>query len=110
MTPLLSLLIIKSVLYPLYRELLPRIKVNWNYPTIMISVHKAVGGLDLGSMEYEQTVEAINLYVSLYKSTTLLANLIKDSLELIQVEVGLDCLVLELDYKKFDHLVTCGWL
>ena len=53
MAPLLSLLISKSVLYLLYRELLLRIKVDQNYPTIIISAHEAVGDLDLDSTEYE---------------------------------------------------------
>ena len=73
----------------------------------MIYAYTAVGGLGLGSMEYEQTMEAINLFVSLYQSATPSAQLLKDSLELMQVEVGLDIPVLEADYKKFGYLVTC---
>ena len=73
----------------------------------MICACIIVGDLGLGFIEYEQTVEAINLFISLYQSATPSTQLLKDSLELIQVEVGLDILVLEADYKKFGHLVTC---
>jgi len=37
----------------LYRGLLPRIKVNQHFLLVMISAHKMVGGLGLGSIEYE---------------------------------------------------------
>ena len=47
----------------MYKELLSRIKVNQNYPSIIVYVHSTVGSLGLGSMEYEQTVEAINFFL-----------------------------------------------
>ena len=110
MALLLLLLVTDFVLQPLYQELLPRIKVNRNFPQIMIYIHITVGGLGLGSMEYEQTVKAINLFISLYQSAISSTQLLKDSLELIQVEVGLDISVLEADYKKFGYLVTYCWI
>ena len=72
----------------------------------MIYAHTIVGGLGLGSIEYEQTMEAINLFVSLYQLAMPSTQLLKDSLELMQVKVGLDIPVLEADYKKFRYLVT----
>ena len=74
----------------------------------MICLYSTVDSLDLNSMEYEQTVEVINLFVSLYQSVTLSTNLLRDSLELTQVEISLNSPVLEADYKKFAHLVTCS--
>ena len=76
----------------------------------MITAHPAVGGLGLGSIEVEQIIEASNLFVILYLSQTLSSQLLQDSLELMQVEVGLDCPVLEENYSDFGHLVTKGWL
>ena len=51
-------------------------------------------------------MEVINLFASLYQLVTPSSNLLRDSLELTQVEVGLNSLVLEADYKKFGYLVT----
>ena len=51
-------------------------------------------------------VEAINLSISLCQSATLSARLLKHSLELMQVEVGLDIPVIEANYKKCGHLAT----
>ena len=106
MAPLLSLLVTSSILQLLYRALLPKILVNQNYPVVMISMHSAVGGLGLGSLELEQMVEAINLFVSLFNSDTSSSKLLIDSLELLQVDVGLDCLVLEQDFNKYRYLVS----
>ena len=53
------------------------------FPKYMIMVHPTVGGLGLGSLELEQMVEAVNLFISLYLLPTLSSNLICDSLELM---------------------------
>ena len=56
----------------------------------MIIAHPVLGRLGLGSLEYEQVVEAFNLFISLYHLATPTANLLVDSLELMQIESGLD--------------------
>ena len=42
-----------------------------------------MGGLDLYSLEYEQVIELINLFISLYSLNTALLDLLKSILELI---------------------------
>ena len=108
MAPLLSLLSYSEVLQPLYRVLLPKIRVMRNFPTYMVTAYPAVGRLGLDSLEYEQTIEASNLFLSLYISLTLLSNLLRDSLELMQIESGLDSPVLEANYTEYRALVTRG--
>ena len=76
----------------------------------MVTAHPAVGRLGLGSLEYEQTIEASNLFLSLYISPTPSSNLLRDSLELMQIKLGLDSLVLEANYTEYGALVTRGWL
>ena len=46
----------------------------------MITVHLALGSLDLGSIEIEQMIELINLFILLYNSTTPVAYLLQESL------------------------------
>ena len=70
MAPLLSLSVHKLILQPLYQELLPRIKVNRHFPSVMVTAHLTTVGLDLSSIEYEQVIEAINLFTLLYHSST----------------------------------------
>ena len=94
----------------MYRELLLRIKVNRHFLSVIISAHPTVRGLDLGLIEYEQIVEAINLFVSLYHSATPLALLLYKSLELMQMEVGIDIPILKADYKSFSFLASRSWI
>ena len=56
----------------------------------MITSYPAIGGLSLESIEIEQTIKTINLFVSLYQSATLVVYLLRESLELMQLESGLD--------------------
>ena len=72
----------------------------------MISIHSVVRGLGLESLELKQTVEAINLFVALFQSDTPSSKLLIDSLELLQVEIGLDYSVLEQDFNKYGYLVS----
>ena len=94
----------------MYRELLLRIKVNRHFPSVIISAHPIVRGICLGSIEYEQIVEAINLFVSLYHLATPSALLLCESLELMQIKVGIDILVLKADYKSFGYLASRCWI
>ena len=105
MAPLLSFPIHKLILQPLYQELLPRIKINRYFLSVMVTAYPTVAGLGLGLIEYEQVVEVINLFISLYHSPTLLASLLNESLELMQVKVGINTPVLEADYRSFGFLV-----
>ena len=77
---------------------------------MIVTAHLTVAGLGLGSMEYERVVEVVNLFILLYHSSTPSAPLLNESLELIQVEVGINTLVLEADYRLFSFLATKCWV
>ena len=77
---------------------------------MIISALVSIGGLDLYSLEYESLIEAIGLLNSLSLSSMPSLVLIRDSLELLQLEAGISLLVLEVDYSKFRGYVTKGWL
>ena len=76
----------------------------------MTIYHVVVGGLGLGLLEVEQTMEVINLVISLFDSLTPLSYLLKESLEYMQLESGLSKLVLEAKFSLFRKLVTPCWL
>ena len=67
-------------------------------------------GLGLGSLEVEQTTEEINLVILLFDSPALLLYLLKESLEYMQLELGLSKLVLEAKFSLFGKLVILYWL
>ena len=75
----------------------------------MITSHQAVGGLGLELIELEQVFKVVGLVIVLVLSPTSSAYLLIKSLELMQLEVGLSSLVLEVDYKPFESLVTKCW-
>lgn len=81
-----------------------------NFPKCMVTAHPTVGGLCLDSLEFEQIVEASNLFLSLYVSPTPSSTLLRDSLGLMQIESGLDSPVLEASYSEYGYLVTKWWL
>ena len=65
---------------------------------VMITVPLSVGGLKLLSIEVQQMVEAIDLFISLYNSPLSAKFLLRDSLELLQLELGLITPMLEENY------------
>ena len=99
MVPLLSLPIDSSILHLFCRNLLLWIKVDRNYHTpIIIVLVSFRGQLELPLIEVQQIVEAIDLLVSLFDSPTPTKFLIRDSLELLQLESGLIIPIPEENY------------
>jgi hypothetical protein len=66
----------------------------------MITAPASIGGLDLYLLEYQSLVEVIGLLTLLSLSSTPYVVLIRDSLELLQLEAGISLPVLEADYSK----------
>ena len=65
----------------------------------MTIAHLVVEGLGLESIEMEEVAEVLNLIISLQSSPTLSAPLLTESLELLQLEVGLEYPVLEKEFQ-----------
>jgi len=84
--------------------------MNRNFPGVMTTSHIAVGGLGLGLLEIEQTTKAINLVISLFDLPTPSSFLLKESLEYMQLEAGIEKLILETKFEVFGKLVTPCWL
>ena len=74
----------------------------------MISVPAVLDRLHLHSLEIEQTIKVWNLIISLFTSPTPLAILLRDSLEILQLEIGIGRPIFERKYDKFDSLITKG--
>jgi hypothetical protein len=69
-----------------------------------------MGGLGFKKLEHEQGIESINHIISTYDSPLPTSNLFKQSLEYIQLEVGIDNPVLISSFNHYQHLVTKGWV
>ena len=110
MAPFINLPLDKSVLKPLYSKLLPKLKVNQHFSSIMVQSVALIGGLGLPSLEQEQLADIVGLVISLFPLKSPTSYYLKESLELMQIEVGIDTPVLESNYKKYAHLATLCWL
>ena len=71
----------------------------------MITAPVSIGGLGLHLLEHE-SLEAIGLLTLLSLSSMPSAVLIRDSLELLQLEAGVTSLVMEVGYSKFEEYIT----
>ena len=69
-----------------------------------------MGGLQLKSLELEQVIESISLIITYFNSSLLTANLMKYSLEYLQLEIEWDDSILLSNYSTLSHLGTDGWL
>ena len=98
-----------NLLRPLHRALLPKIGVNRNFPTSMIPVSPAIGGLGLRSLELEQGLEQLSLLTGLWTADTPSKSLLTTSLELLQLEAGSSKFILHLPFHTYAHLTTKCW-
>ena len=79
-----------NILQKFYRTILPRMKINWNILQAIISIPFYMGGFQSKSLEMEQTIESINLFITNFTSNLLTKDLLVQSLEYTQLECGLD--------------------
>ena len=94
----------------IYRTVLPAMGVNRNIPKVMRYAPARFGGLGLPSPELEQGAQQLRLLLQHGPSSTLSGNLIRASLEQLQLEIGELEPVLSLPYHRFHHLATDTWI
>ena len=66
-------------------------------------------GLGLKIQELEQGIESISYLISLWESATPASNLLRISLEFLQLEVGTTDLALNKPFSSYSQLTTPGW-
>ena len=110
MAPFANIHLHSNILQPLYRNLLPKIKVNRHFPSTMAASSPIIGGLGLPSLEVEQAVEMISLVMSLFPASVATSFYLRESLELLQLESGIDSPMLGADFDKLSFLTTPCWM
>ena len=76
----------------------------------MASSTPIIGSLGLPSIEVEQTIEIIGLAITLLLISVATSFYLKELLELLQLESGLDSPILVLDLDKVSFLTTPCWI
>ena len=72
----------------------------------MASLTPIISGLGLSSIDVEQTIEMIGLVITLLPILVATSFYLKEFLELLQLESGLDSPILEVDFDKLSFLTT----
>ena len=89
-------------------KLLSRLGINRNIPKVLIAVPFYMGGFQLKGLELEQTIESISIVIICFNSPLSTVDLMKHSLEYIQLESGWDSPILLTEYSKLYNLCTDG--
>ena len=79
-----------NILHIFYCSLLPKMGINRNIPTVLTLIPFYMGGFQLKALEVEQCIKLIGAIICCFNSLLLTANLIKHSLEYLQLEMGWD--------------------
>ena len=110
MAPLINLPLHLNLLQKLHWHLLPKIQVNRHFLSIIASLTPIISGLGLPSIEVELTIEMIGLVITLLPILVATSFYLKESLELLQLESGLNSTILEADFDKLSFLTTPCWI
>ena len=110
MAPFTNIHLHSNILQPLYRNSLPKIKLNRHFPSTMAASSPIIRGLGLPSLEVEQAVEMISLVMSLFPASVATSFYLRESLELLQLESGIDSPRLGADFDKLSFLTTPCWM
>ena len=82
--------------------------INRNVPQVLTAVPFYIGGFQLKGLEMEQAIKSISILITCFNSPLPTADLIKYSLEYMQLESGWDSPILLEDYSKLNYLCTDG--
>ena len=80
--------------------------MNLYFLSIIVNVSSILGGLNLLLLKIKQTIKVCNLIISLATSNKPSVVLLRDSIELLQIESGIDKPVLEVLHNKYGSIVT----
>ena len=110
MAPALTLNPQCNILCLFYRKLLLVLKINQNIPQSLLHIPHHMGGFGLQALEVEQGIKALVIIVRTYTSNLLTSTLFKQSLEYIQLKVGIDFSVFNANFKIYGRFAIEGWI
>jgi len=95
---------------PLYKNLLPSLKISRSFPKVYRYSIAKYGGAGLPNLFIEQTIAMLSLLVMHGDATTLTGQHLRHSMEALQLEVGMSTHFLHLPYSKYGTFTTFCWL
>ena len=88
--PALTLNPQSNILNTFYRKLLLLLQINRNILQALLNVPFFLGEFRLQSLEIEQGIEVIGMIISIFSSNLPMSDLLKQSIEYTQLEIGID--------------------
>jgi hypothetical protein len=93
----------------LYREVLSPLKVNKNITRFYRMTPKRVMGLGMPNPCIRMLAYKLQLLQTEWNQPTSAGNMLRQSLEVFQMETGFSSNVLQMDYERYGDLATGGW-
>jgi hypothetical protein len=93
----------------LYREVLSPLKVNRNITLFYRMAPKRVMGLGLPHPCIKMLAHKLQLLQTEWNQPTSAGNMLRQSLEVFQMETGFSSNVLQMEYERYGDLATGGW-
>lgn len=93
----------------LYREVLSPLRVNKNITLFYRMAPKRVMGLGMPNPCIRMLAHKLHLLQSEWNQPTTAGQMLRQSLEVFQMETGFSENVLEMDYDRYELLATGGW-
>ena len=90
--------------------LLPKAHLSKNFPHAALYGPKEEGGLELPHLYITQGLMHIDKFVQHINSDSITGKLIRVSIEMAQLELGIGRDIFSLPYQKFHFLVQEGWI
>ena len=108
--PVLTIPHCGTLLAPLHKALLQKLKAMRTFPLVMCSAHVDIGRLYLRSQEVTYGAQAIHRLVSFFTSCTPSKLLLITAIEYHYLEIGVEDLFLSTSYTLLSELVTSTWI
>jgi hypothetical protein len=93
----------------LYRDVLSPLRVNQNITKFYRMAPQRVQGLGMPNPGIVMLSQKLHLLQSQWDQPTTTGNMLRQSLEIFQMELGLSSNILEEDFDRLGHLALHGW-
>ena len=92
-----------------YRSALPSLGVNRNITKFFRTAPRRFGGLEMPQPSIDMLSQKLHLLQSEWSQPTATGNMLRQSLEVFQMELGLSSNPFTEDYEQYSQLVSAGW-
>ena len=100
----------KHIMAPVLESGLPKSAICRNYPRAVLYGPKEEGGMGLWNLYDFQGLQRISYLQEHLSATTMLRELLRTSIEIAKVEIGIGRNIFNLDYKLYQILLTNCWI